>query len=459
MTAMQNNSPAQEDYAKFMEELFSPEQTTDKPEALEGIRVLDLSHMIFGPTAARILGAFGADVIKIEVPYVGDYWRGSTYWGKYWKHSNPLWHFINHSKYFVAIDVKKPEGKELILQLAEKADVVIENFSPGTVEAWGIGYSTISKINPKVIYTSCSTYGQFGPYRFRPGWDLLAQGTSGMLAATGYPNTDHFFKVPDFYGDFYPGNFAAMMILLALNARERTGKGQFVDLAQGEILMRALPHFTHDSISEEQLQRTGNQDPAAAPSGIFKTKDEHFVALAVGAQDQFQALCQAMGRTKLADDPRYKDTLNRLKPGPAGELTELVGDWAAEVDLEKIIALAVEHGFPASPVLNDMQICHDQWRRHRGNIIEFEDVMYGKMAIQTPTTKLSGTPSRIKWLTRPLGYHNRYVFKKYLGLSESRISELEKSRAVGYWDYRVGQRPPVYYDINNDPIFNYSPEA
>ena len=158
-----------EDYFNFTDKLFAPQDIDKKAEALKGIRVLDLSHMIFGPTAAKFLAQYGAEVIKVEVPYQGDYWRGGTYWGKYWKHSNPLWHFINQSKYFVAIDVKKPKGKDLILKLAEKADVVIENFTSGTVEAWGIGYSQVSKINPKVIYASLSTYGQYRPARYDPG--------------------------------------------------------------------------------------------------------------------------------------------------------------------------------------------------------------------------------------------------------------------------------------------------
>jgi crotonobetainyl-CoA:carnitine CoA-transferase CaiB-like acyl-CoA transferase len=178
-----------DDYFAFTEKLFTSQEAADKPEALKGVRVLDLSHMIFGPTAARVLAQYGAEVIKVELPYTGDYWRSSTYWGKYWKHSNPLWHFINHSKYFVAIDVKEKQGLELILRLAEQSDVVIENFSPGTVEAWGIGYSSLRKKNPKIVYASCSTFGQYGPQRFLPGWDLLAQGASGMLSATAVSYT------------------------------------------------------------------------------------------------------------------------------------------------------------------------------------------------------------------------------------------------------------------------------
>ena len=443
------------EYFDFTGKLFNQNEITGKPEALKGLRVLDLSHMIFGPTAAKFLGQYGAEVVKVEVPYQGDYWRGSTYWGKYWKHSNPLWHFINQSKYFVAIDVKKPKGKDLILKLAESADVVIENFQSGTVEAWGIGYSKVSQINPKVIYASLSTYGQFGPNRYSPGWDLLAQGTSGILAVTGHPNTEKYFKIPDFFGDFYPGYFAAMLILIALNYRERTGEGQYIDGCQAEILMRSLFHFTHFGATGEDLGRTGNTDPSMAPSGIFKSGDGKFVALAIATDAQFKALCRAMGREDLVSDVRYKKALNRLQKENARELDPIVEKWVASQKSEDLIKLGRKHRFAVAEVMDDVEISHDEWRRERGSIMTFDDTMYKKLVLEGPIAMLSKTPGRTKWLTRPLGYHNRLVLKKILGLKEAEIKELEKERVVGTWDYRVGQKPPIYYDITKDPVFNY----
>ena len=444
-----------EDYFSFTGKLFDQKAISQKPEALKGIRVLDLSHMIFGPTAARFLGQYGAEVIKVEVPYQGDYWRGGTYWGKYWKHSNPLWHFINHSKYFVAIDVKKPKGKELILKLAQTADVVVENFTSGTVEAWGIGYSQVSKINPKVIYASLSTYGQSGPLRFFPGWDLLAQGASGVLSITGYPETEKYFKVPDFFGDFFPGNFAAMLMLIALNYREKTGEGQYLDICQAEILMRALFHFTHLRATGEELGRTGNMDPTMAPSGIFKAKDGKFLSLAIATDKQFRSFCKAVERPDWAQDEKYAKAFSRLKPENAQKLHDGVAEWINLKEAREVLALGRKYGFAVSEVMDDVQISEDEWRRERGSVVSFEDEMYKKLVMEGPIAMLSKTPGRIKWLTRPLGYHNRYALKKLLGLSAAEIKELEKERVVGYWDYRVGQRPPVYYDIQKDPVFNY----
>ncbi len=444
-----------EDYFGFTNKLFAPQDTDKKAEALKGIRVLDLSHMIFGPTAAKFLAQYGAEVIKVEVPNQGDYWRGGTYWGKYWKHSNPLWHFINQSKYFVAIDVKKPKGKDLILKLAEKADIVIENFTSGTVEAWGIGYSQISKINPKVIYASLSTYGQYGPKRYNPGWDLLAQGASGVLSVTGHPETDKYFKVPDFFGDFFPGYYAAMLILIALNYRERTGDGQYLDGCQAEILMRALSHFTYSDATGNDLGRTGNSDPTMAPSGIFKTLDGKFLALAIASDKQFQSFCKALGREDLARDEKYNKAFRRLQPEHALTLNKVVEEWVKTKEAAAVIELARKHRFAATEVMDDVQICNDEWRQERGSVIPFEDDMYKKLVIEGPIAMLSKTPGRTKWLSRPLGYHNRYVLKKIMGLTEDQIKELEKERVVGNWDYRVGQRPPIYHDLAKDKIFNY----
>jgi crotonobetainyl-CoA:carnitine CoA-transferase CaiB-like acyl-CoA transferase len=444
-----------EDYFNFSGGLFSPQETDRKPEALSGIRVLDLSHMIFGPTAAKCLGQYGAEVIKVEVPVQGDYWRGGTYWGKFWKHSNPLWHFINQNKYFVAIDVKLPKGKDLILKLAEKADVVIENFTSGTVEAWGIGYSQVNKINPKVIYASLSTYGQYGPFRYFPGWDLLAQGASGVLASTGYPETEKYFKIPDFFGDFFPGFYAAMLILMALNYRERTGEGQYLDVCQAEILMRTLSHFTYIGATGKDLGRTGNSDPALAPSGIFKTADSRFMALAIATDKQFKALCRAMGREDLGRDERYIKAYSRLLPENAETLNNLVADWVKTLSLADLEVLGRKNRFAVAKVMDDVDISNDPWRKERGSVLEFNDDMYKKLVVEGPIAMLSKTPGRTKWLTRPLGYHNRYVLKKILGLKEAEIKILEKEGVIGNWDYRVGQRPPIYHDIEKDPLFNY----
>lgn len=448
-----------EDYFSYTAKLFNPDEANQKPEALKGIRVLDFSHVIFGPIAARLLADYGAEVIKLELPFYGDLWRPATYWGKYWKHSNPIWHNITKNKYFLSVNLQLKESKELIYKMAEKADVVIENFAPGTADAWKIGYDKISKINPKIIFLSCSTYGQFGPMRYFPGWDLLAQGASGVLTLNGYPDTDIYYKLPDYVGDFVPGNFGALSVLMALYHRKKTGKGQYIDMAQTEGLMRMLFNYTYHSVTKQAIGRTGNADPSMVPASIFKTADDKFLALACATAEQFKNFTGAMNMAQLADDKRFAETLERLKPENAQELTKIATEWVQTKSCADIVKLADERNFPAAEVADDYMIANEEWRRKRGSVILFKDEVYGDLVIAGPSAQLSGTPSRTKWLARPLGYHNRLVLKKFLELCEADIEKLEKKKVIGTFDDRPGLKPPVYYNLSEDPIYNYGKEV
>jgi crotonobetainyl-CoA:carnitine CoA-transferase CaiB-like acyl-CoA transferase len=443
-----------EDYFSFTNRIFDRTKSPEKPEALKGILVLDLAHIIYGPVISRWLAFFGAEVIKVEEPDEGDGWRTASYWAKYWKDSNPFFQTLNPNKYFVGIDLKKPKGKELVLELAKKSDVVVENFRAGLVEAWGIGYTNVSRLNSRVIYISCSGYGQWGPLRFFPSWDLIAQSMSGVARLTGFSEKETF-KLPDYYGDFLPGLLGAMSVLAALNYREQTGKGQYIDMAQTESLMRVMHNWTYMDLTGEDLKSTGNVDPTMSPSGIFKTRDSKFVAIAIATDEQFIALLEAMGRKDLAEEKRYQETSERLKAENADELCKILEKWVREKTEEEIIDLAKRNGFPAATVMDDWRLVNDSWRRERGSVVEFEDEMYGKGIWPGPVAALEKTPGRLKRLTRPVGYHNRYVFRKILGLSSKQIKELEKEHVIGYWGNRVGQKPPSYHNLEKDPIFNF----
>jgi len=444
----------EEDYFSFTSKIFDRTNISGKPEALKGVRVLDLARVIYGPVVSKWLGLFGAEVIKVEEPEEGDDWRTGTYWAKYWKDSCPYFQALNPNKYFIGIDLKKPRSKELILELAKECDVVVENFRAGLAEAWGLGYTALSQINPGIIYISCCGYGQWGPLKFFPSWDLIAQSMSGISGVTGFPEKGSY-KLQDYYGDFFPGLIGAMGVLAALNYREQTGKGQFIDMAQAEALMRTMFQWTYMSVTGENLERTGNADPSMAPSGIFKTGDGRFVAIAIATDDQFSALLKAMGKSKLFEDKRFRETFERLKKGNAEEIDKIVVEWAGVKTEEEIIELAARYGFPAAPVKDDWQLVNDDWRRERGSVVEFEDEMYGKGIWASSPVALEKTPARLKHLTRPIGYHNRYVLKTLLGFSEEKIQELEKDETIGYWENRVGQMPPPYYDMEKDPVFNY----
>lgn len=443
-----------EDYFSYTNEIFDRSRIAEKPEALKGIRVLDLAHVIFGPVISKWLALFGAEVIKVEEPEEGDPWRTASYWAKYWKDSSPFFQSFNPNKYFVAIDLKKPKGKELVLELAKKSDVVVENFRAGLVEAWGIGYTTVSNINPKVIYISCSGYGQWGPLRFFPSWDLIAQSMSGVARLTGFGGKETY-KLPDYYGDFFPGLLGTTSVLAALNYREKTGKGQFIDMTQVEALMRIMHNWSYMDLTGEDLKSTGNVDPTMAPSGIFKTKDGKFVAVAIATDEQFLALLEVMGKMDLAEDKRFKETFERLKAQNAEEICKVLEEWVQGKTEQEIIVLAQEKGFPAAPVMDDWRMVNDEWRRERGSVVEFQDEMYGKGTWPVPTVALHKTPGRLKRLSRPVGYHNHYIFQTLLGLSKNQVKELGREHVIGYWGNRVGQKPPAYYDMENDPIFNF----
>jgi CoA:oxalate CoA-transferase len=442
------------DYFSFTEQLFNPSAAAEKPEALKQIRVLDLSRIIYGPMVAKWLGMFGAEVIKVEEPEEGDDWRTGTYWGKFWKDSCPYFQSLNPNKYFVTINLKEQKGKELLLEIAKNVDVVIENYRAGLTEAWGIGYTTVSKINPKVIYISCSGYGQYGPLKFYPSYDIVAQSMSGVARGTGFPDRKTY-KLPDYYGDFLPALFGAIGVLAALNARERTGKGQYIDMAQSEGLMRVMHNWTYMAQTGDDLGCTGNNDPTMAPSGIFRTRDGKFLAIAVATGKQCVSLLKAMEKAELAEKKEYVETLARLKPENARVLNMLLEEWVASKNENEVIELALKWEFPVGQVMDDEKIVNDDWRRERGSIVDFDDEMYGKGKWAGPAVSLSKTPGRLKWLSRPIGYHNRYIFKTLLGFSDDKIKELEKDGVIGYWDNRVGKRPPEYWNIEKDEIFNY----
>jgi crotonobetainyl-CoA:carnitine CoA-transferase CaiB-like acyl-CoA transferase len=354
----------------------------------------------------------------------------------------------------VAIDLKKKKGKDLVKDLAKKADVVIENYRAGLAEAWGLGYMTLRKVNPQIIYISCSGYGQWGPLRYFPSYDLIAQSMSGVARMTGF-SENKTFKLPDYYGDFFPAILGVIGVLSALHHRERTGKGQYIDIAQTEALMRMMHNWTYMSVTGEDIEPTGNFDPTMAPSGIFKTKDGLFISIAIATKEQFLALSEAMGAVELAGDERFRETAERLKRENAAIINETLAAWVNTQNAEDIITLAKAKGFAAAPVMDDEKMIRDEWREERGSVVEFEDDMYGSGRWAGPAVSLHKSPGRIKRLTRPIGYHNRYVFKEVLDLSEADIQKLEKSHVIGYWDNRVGKRPPSYVDIRKDEIFNY----
>ncbi len=435
-----------ESYFDWTARLFDRARIFEKPEALRGIRVLDMSIIIFGPATADYLGELGAEVIRVEMPRTGDVMRIVAPQGFYWKNVSPAFFAQNHSKYHIAIDVHQPEGQELIRQLVAKSDVLIENFRAGTLERkWGIGYRQLREINPRLIYVANTGFGQWGPYIKRASYDALAQAVSGFTSVSGFPSRPPL-KMGIYIGDYFGACLSALGVLAALHYRDRTGQGQFLEVAQCEALLRAMDWtWVYAGLSGKSRPQAGNRDPSACPSGIYACKDG-FVAVVAGSDEEFRGLCRGMERDELAGDSRFLSHADRTKEPHAEALDQYIGEWVLGKTRAEVEALARQHKFSATAVATAKDHYEDPHLRARGSVWEMEDPVYGTMVEHGPAPKLSETPARYKWAAKPVGFHNEYVLGRLLGLRPDQLKQLEEQGVIGKWADRRGPKPPDGWD-------------
>jgi crotonobetainyl-CoA:carnitine CoA-transferase CaiB-like acyl-CoA transferase len=432
-----------EPYTEWAARLFDPSGRHAKPEALRGIRVLDLSVIIFGPATADFLGELGAEVIKVEMPGQGDVTRILGHAGCFWKNVSVAFFPQNHSKYHIGVDMHHAEGQALIRKLVARADVLVENFKPGTTEAkWGLGYRQLREINPGLIYVANTGFGQWGPFaEGRASYDGLAQAVSGLSAISGFAGAEPI-KSGNYLGDWFGACLSAMGVLAALRWRDRTGEGQFVEMAQCEGLVRALDWtWLYAGLTGRDRPKTGNRDPVFVPSGIYACQDGH-VAIVAGKDTEFRGLAEALGRADLADEARFAGAESRRRPDHADALDVLIQDWCGRRSRSDVEAAARRHGFAAAPVMSARDQYEDPHFRARGSVEELDDQIYGRVVDYGPAPQLSATPARHKWAGRPVGWHNRHVLKGILGLPDEEIAELERRGIVGRWSGRRGSGPP-----------------
>jgi crotonobetainyl-CoA:carnitine CoA-transferase CaiB-like acyl-CoA transferase len=432
-----------EPYLDWAARLFDPARLHEKPEALRGLRVLDLSVIIFGPATADFLGELGAEVIKVEMPGGGDVTRILGHAGCFWKNVSVAFFPQNHSKYHVGIDLHHAAGQELIRRLAARSDVLVENFRPGTTEAkWGLGYRQLRELNPRLIYVANTGFGQWGPLaEGRASYDGLAQAVSGLTAVSGFeggPPT----KVGNYLGDWFGACLSAMGALAALAWRDRTGEGQLVEVAQCEGLVRALDWtWLYAGLTGKDRGKTGNRDPVHVPSGIFRCRDG-YAAVVAGADGEFRGLAAALGRPELAEDARFATAPARRLPAHADALDALIDAWCGGRSRADVEAAAGRHGFAAAPVMSGADQYHDAHFRARRSVWELDDPVYGRVVDYGPAPKLSATPARHKWAGKPVGWHNDHVLRGILGLGDAEIADLERRGVVGRWADRRGAKPP-----------------
>jgi crotonobetainyl-CoA:carnitine CoA-transferase CaiB-like acyl-CoA transferase len=431
----------EQSYAVWSEALFAVGKIFGKPEALKGVRVLELCTRVFGPVTADLLADFGAEVIKIELPGVGDLMRYVAPRGFYWQNISPAFTHMNHNKYHVAIDIRPPEGGELLRTLVSKSDVLIENFRAGSMDRWGVGYRELSTVNPALIYQANSGFGQWSRYKDRPSYDATSQAMSGFSAITGFPGRTPL-KTGIWIGDCTGALFAAIGILAALHHRKKTGQGQLLDVSQAEGLIRILDWtWLYQTKTQKERALYGNRDISCSPSGVFRCQDG-FIALAALDDEQFSGLCQAMNRPELAADPRFNTVSTRLVAENNLALYRTVASWAALSNAEELERLADTHGFAAHRVVNARDHYHDEHLRHRGAVCEFEDPLYGKVVEYGPGPKLSESPGRMRWIAKPVGFHNSHVFRNLLNLDDERMQHLLEKQVIGTWVDRIGAKPP-----------------
>ncbi|MEM1598797.1 MAG: CoA transferase [Pyrobaculum sp.] len=427
------------DYFKALLTYFN---TAEGRRPLEGVRVVEFAHYILGPNIPRILAQLGAEVVKVEPPPRGDRWKYAPMWGGrgFYKGMRIDYLYLNSNKYFLGLDFRKEEGRQILLELVKRADVFVENMEPGTLDRYGLGYLQLKEVNPRLVYVSASGYGQFGPLHKLPSYDIIGQAESGIMDTTGWEEdgVDELYRLPDYPGDWLPSTMAAGAVIAALIYRERSGRGQYIDLSQAASLQRFMYHFVYMSATGKRLRRSGFFDPFARVSGVVKTKDGKYVAVAAMTEAQAKALASVVSGLPLGDRWGSYEALRR---------------WASQKTLEEVLEAGRRAGVPIQPVLGDWEVLNDPWRWERGSVVKIKDRLYGEVAVPGPLAKIAGVDLNVRWLARPVGYHNKLVLRKWLGVKPGEVDRLVEKGVLGYWDGQLGNMPPPGWKADEDPVF------
>jgi crotonobetainyl-CoA:carnitine CoA-transferase CaiB-like acyl-CoA transferase len=395
--------------------------TNQKP--LDGITVIDAATLFAGPLAATVLGDFGAEVIKVEHPK-GDPSR-SHGWAK--DGVGLWWKMLGRNKRCVTLSLSKPEGAELFKKLARGADVLIESFRPGTLERWGLGYEQLSEENPGLVLARVTGFGQFGPYSNRPGFGTIAESMSGFAHVTGQPDGPP--TLPPFgLADGIAALATACAILMALRARDATGRGQVVDLAIIEPIFTVLgpQPIAYDQLGVVQ-ERTGNRSNNNAPRNTYQTKDGKWVAISTSAQNIAERVMRLVGRQEFIEEPWFQKGSERAKH--ADELDEAVGSWISERTTDEVVEAFEEANAAITPIYNIADIMQDPQYQALDSIITVDDPELGPIKMQNVLFRLSETPGEVKWSGPRLGEHNEEVYEA-LGIDEERLEELAEKGVI-----------------------------
>ena len=393
---------------------------------LQDVKVLDLSHALAGPFCSTMLADFGAQVIKIEPPGSGDISRG---WGTVMPGGETEYFVgVHRNKQGIVLDLKSEAGKKLFLDLVAKADIVLENFRVGTLDKLGLSYEVARKVNPGIIYCSVSGFGLTGPYRDRPAMDLILQAESGMISVTGEPGSRGV-RAGVSIADLTAGMNAAYGIMLALRVKEKTGKGQVVDVSMMEgqigLLGSMLTSYANSGAVPEPM---GTAYKALLPYQTFRTRTGD-LAIAVGSDKLWKAFCPAMGCPELTDDPLFRTNADRNKNRPA--LLDKLQEVFLTKSYEEWEPILVKAGVPVGQVNKLSQIPDHPQVKARNSLVTMEHPAVGKVTMGNVTVRLSETPGGVRTPSPRLGEHTAQVMKDMLGLGDAQIAELKGKGAFG----------------------------
>jgi succinyl-CoA:(S)-malate CoA-transferase subunit B len=395
---------------------------------LTGIRIIDVATIIAAPYCATILGEFGAEVLKVEHPIGGDPARA---FGTPTSVGDTLcWLSEARNKKSVTIDLRSPEGVKLFKAMVAKSDIVCENFRPGTLEKWGVGWEALREVNPGLIMLRVSGYGQTGPYKDRPGFARIAHAVGGIAYLTGMPKGTPVTPGSTTIGDYVSGLYGCIGVLLALRHRERTGVGQYIDVALYESVFRCTDELAPAyALNAFVRERQGAHYAIACPLGHFRTKDDKWVAIACTTDKMFERLCNAMGRPELASHTIYGAQKTRLEN--RHDVNQIIRDWCDSLTREEVLDRCYEYGAPAGPLNNIADIFGDRQYHARRNLVAIDDEQVGEtIIVPNVLPRLSETPGRIDTLGPRLGQHTDEVLKDLLGLNEAEIAELRQRRVI-----------------------------
>ena len=396
---------------------------------LAGIRVIDVATVIAGPYCAGILGEFGADVLKVEHPVGGDPLR---HFGTPTARGDTLtWMSEGRNKKSVTVDLHRPEGVEIFKNLIRQSDVLCENFRPGTLEKWGLGWEALHEINPGLIMLRVTGYGQTGPYKDRPGFARVAHAVGGIAYLSGMPKGTPVTPGSTTLGDYLTGLYGCLGVLMALRHREATGEGQYIDAALYESVFRCTdelaPAYSMFGTVRERHGPTHND--FACPYGHFPTKDNKWIAIACATDKLFERLANAMGRPELASSSLYGEQKIRLEH--RHDVNEIVRDWCGSLTREEILQRCFATGAPAGPLNNIADIFGDRQFHARRNLVAIDEPDLGEtIIVPSVIPRLSETPGEIRHLGPKLGQHTDEVLTDLLGMDAQQISELRRKRVV-----------------------------